>query len=113
MTYMAVMQGYGIWSSLKFTIFWSHHLLLTEHATMPFWVTNVKHVCCRLCIQDCTTALAQMEATMSSFAGSSNAAAAMHSSMIKLLTRRAAAQAELHDFASVKTDVEEVCLRHR
>ncbi|KAA6428647.1 MAG: dyslexia susceptibility 1 candidate protein [Trebouxia sp. A1-2] len=65
-----------------------------------------------LCIQDCTTALAQMEATMSSFnAGSSTAATAMHSSMIKLLTRRAAAQVELHDFASVKADLGEALAR--
>ena len=80
---------------------------------MPFWVTSDKDVCCRLCIQDCTTALAQMEATMnSSAAGSSKPATAMHSSMIKLLTRRAAAQVELRDFAGVKADLEEVCLRH-
>ncbi|DBB00644.1 TPA: hypothetical protein ACH3X3_002324 [Trebouxia sp. C0006] len=66
----------------------------------------------RLCIQDCTTALAQMEATMSSSAaGSSNAATATHSSMIKLLTRRAAAQVELHDFASAKTDLGEAVAR--
>jgi hypothetical protein len=54
-----------------------------------------------------------MEATMSSSAaGSSTAATAVHNSMIKLLTRRAAAQVELHDFASAKTDLGEVCLQH-
>ncbi len=48
----------------------------------------------------------------SSAAGSSTAATAVHNSMIKLLTRRAAAQVELHDFASAKTDLGEVCLQH-
>ncbi len=49
-----------------------------------------------------------MEAAMhSAAAGSSTAAIALHSSMVKLFTRRAAAHVELHDLQSAKTDLEQ------
>lgn len=46
----------------------------------------------------------------SSAAGSSAEASALHSSMVKLFTRRAAAHVELHDLASAKADLAEVRL---
>ena len=46
----------------------------------------------------------------SSAAGSSTDASALHSSMVKLFTRRAAAHVELQDLASAKADLTEVCL---
>ena len=54
-------------------------------------------------------ALAQMEKAMdASTAGSSASASASHSSMLKLLTRRAAAYTELQELQHAQADLQEV-----
>ena len=81
----------------------------TRHACLI--VDTNAFAVCRLCVEDCTTALAQLEAVMEAPGGQgSAAAAAANRTTVKLLTRRAAANAALQDFQKAEADFREVQL---
>lgn len=88
---------------------WGARLIDTARVILHLNSTAYDAYLHRLCIDDCTTALTRLEEAMSgSTAGSSASASTELSSMVKLLTRRAAAYVEVHDMQHAQADIQEV-----